>query len=122
MYPEGFAERWIDARTHPGDVVLDPFCGRGTGPFQGLLMGRRAIGVDINPVAYCVSKAKLNAPQARSVTRRISQLEQQYVVEDWTAAASELPEFFDFAYHPATLRQLLYLRDSLRWRRSTVIA
>ena len=50
MFPEGFAERWIDELTVPGDLVVDPFCGRGTTPFQALLMGSNALAGDINPV------------------------------------------------------------------------
>ena len=46
MFPESFAETWIERLTSPGQVVLDPFCGRGTTPFQAVLMNRRAIGVD----------------------------------------------------------------------------
>ena len=63
MFPERFAETWISRLTKPGDRVLDPFCGRGTTPFQSVLMGREAIACDINPVASCVSKAKTNLDQ-----------------------------------------------------------
>lgn len=73
MFPESFPERWIEELTEPGDVVLDPFCGRGTTPFQALLMGRHAIASDINPVAYCVTRAKLRAPATgRTTTSRHS--------------------------------------------------
>ena len=55
MFPESFAEKWIGQLTTTGETVLDPFAGRGTAPFQALLMGRNAIAGDTNPVAYCVS-------------------------------------------------------------------
>ena len=32
MFPISFAQDAIDRFTHPGDMVLDPFCGRGTAP------------------------------------------------------------------------------------------
>ncbi len=40
MFPESFPEKWIDKLTNPGDTVFDPFSGRGTTPFQALLMNR----------------------------------------------------------------------------------
>jgi hypothetical protein len=38
MFPESFVEHWISKLTKVKDVVMDPFCGRGTSPFQALLM------------------------------------------------------------------------------------
>lgn len=43
------------------DVILDPFCGSGTTLVECLLWGVKAIGVDINPLAYLMSKAKINS-------------------------------------------------------------
>ena len=42
MFPESFAETWIDQLSKPGEIVLDPFSGRGTTAFQSMLMGRQA--------------------------------------------------------------------------------
>jgi len=118
MFPESFAERWIELLTRPGETVLDPFCGRGTAPFQSLLMGRRAVACDINPVAYCVTRAKTNAPTAAQMRRRIGDLERRYHAQP--DRELELPEFFSQAYHPQTLSELLFLRKRLRWRTSNV--
>ncbi len=120
MFPESFAETWIRRLTKPGDVVLDPFCGRGTAPFQAVLMGRDAIAGDINPVAYCVTRAKTNAPAARAVRRRLTILERAFSWRDWEHERRALPEFFHYAFDRATLRQLLYLRRSLHWSRTNV--
>jgi len=115
MFPETFVETWIERLTKPGTLVLDPFCGRGTTPFQALVMGRNAIASDINPVAYCITKAKTNAPLAKSVRRRITELEKRYSSRSWESQRRRLPEFFHHAYRKNTLRQLLYLRDQLDW-------
>ena len=92
MFPESFAERWIARYSKPGQVILDPFCGRGTTPFQALLMGRRAIACDTNSVAYCVTRAKTNAPALSSIRRRITQLEQSFRARAWSVAALRLAQ------------------------------
>ncbi len=120
MFPEAFAEHWIAELTQEGDLVLDPFCGRGTVPFQALIMRRRAVACDINPVAYCVTRAKTNAPSVSSLRRRITMLQERFVPHEWEAARRRLPRFFRVAYVPSTLRQILYCRDALRWRQSNV--
>lgn len=120
MFPETFAEEWISRLTKPGDTVVDPFAGRGTAPFQALLMGRNAIAGDTNPVAYCVSRAKLEAPSVEAVARRLTSLERCFDQAREAALVDELPSFFHHAFHRRTLAELLYLRRALHWRDSTV--
>lgn len=120
MFPESFAERWIGELSEPDEWILDPFCGRGTTPFQALLMGRRAIAVDTNPVAYCVTRAKTAAPAASQLRRRLTLLERACDESRFESKRRALPPFFRAAYHPTTLRRLLFLRETLRWRETNV--
>ena len=41
----------IAEHSDPGDLVLDPFCGSGVAPIEAAILGRRAVGVDLNPFA-----------------------------------------------------------------------
>jgi len=50
----------IQSLTKERDVVLDPFCGCGTTLVEAKLLNRHSIGVDLNPIATLVSKAKTN--------------------------------------------------------------
>jgi len=52
------ASRTVSLLTEPGEIVLDPFCGSGTTLLETVLLGRRAIGIDLNPVAVLISKVK----------------------------------------------------------------
>ena len=45
----------IKALTREGDIILDPFCGCGTTLVEANLLNRRAIGVDLTPIATLVS-------------------------------------------------------------------
>jgi hypothetical protein len=120
MFPETFAEHWLAQLTKPDDLVLDPFCGRGTLPFQALLMGRRAIGCDTNPVAHCISRAKTNAPAMGRVLSRIAALEAAYSKRRIEKEVARLPDFFQFAYHDKTLHQIVFLRRALNHKTSLV--
>jgi hypothetical protein len=40
----------------PGDIVLDPFCGGGVTVVEALSLGRKVVGVDVNPLAAYVTE------------------------------------------------------------------
>lgn len=45
-----------DAYCNEGDVILDPFCGSGTVLYEAGIANLQAIGVELNPAAYILSK------------------------------------------------------------------
>jgi hypothetical protein len=61
-YPARFSPRFaaaaIEAFSAPGDLVMDPFVGGGTTLVEGVRLGRRTIGADLNPLATFVTRAK----------------------------------------------------------------
>lgn len=119
MFPETFVSQTLNALTQPGNLVFDPFSGRGTSILQSLLMGRQASGLDINPVAYCLSAAKGKVPPIPDLLAAIDLLETSYPTQDQDSLRAErfdLPRFFRRAFHHATLDQILYLRKKLDWQ------
>lgn len=59
-FPPQLPRRFIDGLTEPGDVVLDPMAGSGTTIVEALLSGRRAIALDIDPLALLLCRVKAN--------------------------------------------------------------
>src|SRR5438552_3548157 len=57
-FPSEIAKAAIQQYTRRGDSVYDPFCGSGTSLTAGLLLGRRAIGSDIDVLAGMISRVK----------------------------------------------------------------
>jgi 16S rRNA G966 N2-methylase RsmD len=54
--PMNVNRKYIEHFTKPGDIVLDPFCGSGVVPVEAVMLGRKAIGVDLNPVATFITR------------------------------------------------------------------
>lgn len=59
----------IERLSLPNDVVCDPFVGSGVVVAEALNRSRRAIGIDINPVAIEIAKFLTNPPAVESVKR-----------------------------------------------------
>jgi site-specific DNA-methyltransferase (adenine-specific) len=58
-FPEALARDHILSWSNEGDIVLDPFNGSGTTTKMAREMGRRYIGIEVNP-EYCeIAKERL---------------------------------------------------------------
>ena len=106
MFPLAFPWQVLAAASKKARV-LDPFCGRGTTAYAARLLGLASVGIDTNPVAVAIAKAKLSKVRASAVIARCRQLLA-------TPAKSSGPrgEFWSLAYHPVTLRQICRLREA----------
>jgi SAM-dependent methyltransferase len=88
-----------------GDLVLDPFCGSGTVLVEAQAANRSAIGIDTNPLACLISRAK-------TVHHDAAQLRQALVaIEHHRASArrSGVPERLRKWFPEATYADLLEL-------------
>src|SRR5688572_12181440 len=88
-FPAALAHAFIARYSRPGDVVLDPFSGRGTTPLQAAAEGRIGVGNDLNPFAHLLTAAKVEpASRAESLTR-LTQLRLAWRSEEqaWQALA-----------------------------------
>ena len=112
--PGQVADHFIERYSTPGDLVLDPFSGRGTVPLQARVEGRRSVSNDLNPLAYVLSQAKANPPTWSGADTFLRRLENSYRRADH--AELDAPEDIRMLYHPNTLRQICYLRDYLLCR------
>ena len=116
MFPEQFVEQQLLSYSVPGDLVFDPFCGRGTTVFESLLRDRIGAGADINPVAVCIASAKASAPPLISVLDRINMLEEFY--RSIRAKDVAPNPFFEHCYEARTLSEIMFLRKQLQWCKS----
>src|SRR5260221_4740960 len=102
---------FVERLTRPGDVVYDPFMGRGTTLLESALLGRVPVGCDINPLSKVPVEPRLQPPSIDAVRERLSRV-------DWSASA-ELPENLLTFFHQETLREICALKVYLLRRLET---
>ena len=65
---------FIDLFTEPGDVVYDPFAGRGTTLIEAALLNRNIISNDVNPLSRILIESRLNIPTIQQIEERLNQI------------------------------------------------
>jgi len=95
-------EFFISHLTKPGDVVFDPFMGRGTTAIQAALMNRQSFGNDINPLSLVLARPRLRPITVQEVSSGLKTV-------DWLRGEIEREDLLAF-YHPKTLQKLEALR------------
>lgn len=114
MFPTQFADEVVARHTDLGDVVLDPFAGRGTAIFSAAHQGRRSVGIEVNPVGWVYAKAKLRPAAKAAVVSRIIEVNES--AREYEEQAASLPSFFHHCFSPRISSFLVAARDKLNWR------
>jgi hypothetical protein len=142
-FPAALVHAFVARYSRPGDVVLDPFSGRGTAPVQAAAEGRIGVGNDLNPLAHILTAAKLEPASPAEARTRLAALRLAWAAESagWIdlaeraiarpgdpsaqvpatgseggpgAGRENVPQEVAIAFHPRTLGQLLLVRSRLR--------
>jgi hypothetical protein len=99
---------FIERLTKPGDLVFDPFMGRGTTLLEAALLGRIPSGCDANPLCQKLIAPRLNPPTILEVQERLAEINFD--------ADAKMPKDLLAFYHPQTLQQICALRSYLLGR------
>ncbi|TYK51076.1 DNA methyltransferase [Actinomadura decatromicini] len=115
MFPAKLVHHFIQQYSRPGDVVFDPFSGRGTVPLQARVEGRRTISNDLSPLAYVLSLAKASPPSWTAINKYLDDLEKRY--RSTTHEEPDVSPDIKMLYNDNTLRQICYIRNQLHSRK-----
>jgi len=107
----------IKAFTKEGDVVLEPFSGRGTTALEALLLDRKVVANDLSKVAFTYTHSRTNAPNLRDVFEKIRELET--TIKENPADPKEWP-VLAIMYHKDTLKEILTIRRELMYKYDAV--
>jgi DNA methylase len=142
-FPASLVHAFIARWSRPGDVVFDPFSGRGTTPLQACAEGRIGVGNDLNPFAWLLTAAKVEPASQAEARTRLTGLRLRWANEGaaWlelslrllgspgpdgvlvppagsqaapTEGTEPVPVEVALAFHPRTFGQLLFVRSMLR--------
>jgi site-specific DNA-methyltransferase (adenine-specific) len=142
-FPAALAHAFIARFSRRGDVVFDPFSGRGTTALQACAEDRIGVGNDLNPLAHLLTASKVEPATRADAATRLAALRLGWAGSStaWLSLAAEVladagdpptvripgagsrspsgrietvPKEVAVAFHPRTLGQLLYVRTVLR--------
>lgn len=109
MFPLSFPYFVLKGRAAAGELVLDPFCGRGTTNYASRLLGLSSIGIDSNPVAVALTQAKLANTSAKDVLASALRI----LEEIESPQNMPIGEFWEWAFHKKVLNMICRLREGL---------
>lgn len=69
MFIPQVARRLLENYSQTGETICDIFCGSGTALVESKLSGRNAYGIDLNPLAIFLAKAKTTPINPRKLTK-----------------------------------------------------
>jgi hypothetical protein len=110
MFPPHIPRVFVEWLTDIGDVVYDPFSGRGTAPMEACRLGRIGLGSDANPLAYVLTSAKVDPPTMEEVAARLNVLAGSMP----KGIQGRLPDEIKMLYSRKVQRQLSWLKNQLK--------
>jgi DNA modification methylase len=100
---------FIERLTAPGDLVYDPFGGRGTTAVEAALLGRSVISNDVNPLGQMLASPRLAPPSPKEIMARLAQ------IPKYSDEQCSLGMF----YHPVTEGEIRAMRQWFLDRQKT---
>lgn len=104
--PRRILKRWYRRRR----IIVDPFCGGGTTLLEAGLLGYSTIGIDLNPLAVALSRAKTQCPHLPDLLWRLTELARGFAPD---IEVVDVPPSVSQLFHSTTLQQLVFLRENL---------
>lgn len=123
------AARAIETLSRPGELVVDPYCGSGTTIVEAVRLGRRATGIDLNPLAVLIARVKTTPLKEGSLSAAMQSL--SAVVDAWEREPHDISSMrcrmleeveadprlrdpvFTKWFQPQVLRDLIALRHGI---------
>ena len=100
---------FIQLLTVEGDMVYDPFMGRGTTPIEAGLLGRSVVANDVNPLSIILTRPRFNIPTSSEIAERLGRIK----IDGNSRAEMDLSMF----YHTQTEAEICSLRSYFRKRK-----
>jgi adenine-specific DNA methylase len=105
--PEGFWKKYVTGTNLERKVILDPFMGGGTTLVEALRLGARVIGVDLNPVAWFITKKEIEPVDIEALNEAFRHLD--------TTAGTRIRKYYRTTCpdgHPAEVMYYFWVKQA----------
>lgn len=114
MFPLEVPEKFIREYTKEGDLIFEPFSGRGTTNIAAIKNGRRVISTDLSPLAFVLTKSKTIPVDNEGAINRVKELEEKYKKSKIKINLNkDLFKDIKIFYSKKNLKQLYFIREEL---------
>ncbi|MBI3590682.1 MAG: site-specific DNA-methyltransferase [Candidatus Melainabacteria bacterium] len=108
-FPPALADYFISNFSKIGDLVLDPYSGKGTAPYQACLLDRIGFGVDVTPEAYVLTGAKVHTIKHEEAVEYLKSIKFNISKTNIKDVHPDVKVFFS----TKTLAQILVIKERL---------
>ena len=114
MFIPQVGRRLLETYSKEGDTICDIFCGSGSALVESRLIGRNAYGIDLNPLAIFLAKAKTTPINPQKLTKEYIALLDR--VEKNKDNEIKRPDFknIDFWFKDKVIVKLAKLKEAIR--------
>jgi len=114
MFIPQVGRRLLETYSKEGDTICDIFCGSGSSLVESRLIGRNAYGIDLNPLAIFLAKAKTTPINPQKLTKEyITLLDRMGKIKD---SEIQKPDFknIDFWFKEKVIFKLAKLKKAIQ--------
>ncbi len=130
-FPPQIPRVFITELARPGETVLDPMMGSGTAVLEALLLGRKPVGFDIDPLAVRIGRVKTTPLDIFTVTstvdrivataRRLADSKDEILRAMASGFTPKTVEFFNYWFSQDVQMELMALLTAITSQRDTSI-
>lgn len=97
-YPATFipevVSKIIETYSKQGETVLDIFSGSGTTLLESMILGRKSIGIELNPLACLISKVKTTPINQKEILKNLKKIKENYFQKKYQNIVFENIEYW----------------------------
>ncbi len=114
MFIPQVARRLLETYSEKGNTICDIFCGSGTALVESRLLGRNAYGIDLNPLAIFLAKAKTTEIDPSLLTKEYFNFLER--IEKTKDKRVKVPEFFniEFWFKEKVIIELAKIKENIK--------
>lgn len=113
MFIPQVARKLIATFSEVGETIADIFCGSGTALVEAKLLGRHAIGVELNPLAVLIAKVKTTPVDPQRLSNAHEHILAAYAENPFVPASFPADSNMEFWFSPQAIGELNALKQAI---------